>query len=236
VIAALELRVTLAQRRLFILNTLVPLALVLPIGIGGAPRIHAAVVFTLIFTFFGVFGQAIPLARDAERGLVARYLLTGVSPYAYFTQRVAAHAAIDLVQLTPALLIIGLVYGTGPRALITLAGAALLALVAANSLGAIIAATARSIAEAALFASIVALFALHAAGVFRSPVPGSTADLLRSAVPFASLHRAMQTALGSPTPAPVGWAAALTSTLAIGAVVLLFAPRLAGALSRARMG
>lgn len=233
-IAALELRIAFAQRRLFMLNTVVPLALVLPIGIGGAPRVHAAVVFTLIFAFFGVFGQAIPLARDAERGLTARYVLAGISPHAFFAQRIAAHAALDLFQLAPALLVIAFVYGAAAPDIAALAGAALLALIAANAIGVVIAAAARSIAEAALFASITALFALHAAGVFRSPVPGSFADQLRSAVPFSKLHQAMQGAVGSPGAAPSSWMAAGTSTLAICALVLLLAPRLAGALTRAR--
>jgi hypothetical protein len=235
-IAALELRVALAQRRLFLLNTIVPLALVLPIGLGGAPRVHAAVVFTLIFTFFGVFGQAIPLARDAERGLTARYFLAGVSPHTFFAQRIAAHAAVDLMQLTPPLLVIAIVYQVAAPAMAALAAAALLALVAANAVGALIAAAARSIAEAALFASVSALFALHAAGVFRSTVPGSTAHHLQTAVPFTRLHEAMQTAVGTPASAPVSLAAAAVSTLAIFALVLLFAPRLAGALTRARIG
>lgn len=233
-IAALELRVALAQRRLFILNTVVPLTLVLPIGIGGAPRVHAAVVFTLIFTFFGVFGQAIPLARDAERGLTTRYFLAGVSPHMLFVQRIAAHAALDLAQLAPALLALAILYQAAATAMGALTAAALLALVAANSLGVLIAAAARSIAEAALFASIIALFALHAAGVFRSPVPGSTADHVRTAVPFTALHQAVQTAVGSPAGAPVSWTAACASTLAVVALVLLFAPRLAAAFTRAR--
>jgi hypothetical protein len=233
-IAALEIRVALAQRRLFMLNTMVPLGLVLPIGIGGAPRVHAAVVFTLIFTFFGVFGQAIPLARDAERGLTARYLLAGVSPHAFFAQRIAAHAALDLAQLAPALLVIAIVYRAAGPDIAALAGAALLALVAANAIGVLIAAAARSIAEAALFASITALFALHAAGVFRSPAPGSFAGNLSSAVPFTRLHEATQAALGTPGAAPSSWTAAWASTLAICALVLLVAPRLAGALARAR--
>jgi ABC-2 type transport system permease protein len=236
VIAELEIRVALAQRRLFVLNTLVPLALVVPIGIGGAPRVHAAVVFTLIFAFFGVFGQAIPLARDAERGLTARFVLAGVSPHAFFAQRIAAHAGIDFIQLTPALLVIAIVYNATASDIAALAGAALLALVAANAIGILIAAAARSIAEAALFASITALFALHAAGVFRSPAPGSFADQLRSAVPFSRLHQAMQGAVGSPGAAPPDWLAAGTSTVAICALVLLLAPLLAGALTRARAG
>lgn len=233
-IAALEIRVALAQRRLFVLNTIVPLALVLPIGLGGAPRVHAAVVFTLIFTFFGVFGQAIPLARDAERGLTARYLLAGIPPRAFFAQRIAAHSALDFIQLAPALLVIAVVYRPAATDIAALAAAALLALLAANAIGVIIAAIARSIAEAALFASITALFALHAAGVFRSPAPGSFADHVSSAVPFTRLHQATQAAVGSVGAVPSGWMGAVASVLAVCALVVLCAPPLARALTRAR--
>lgn len=235
-IAVLEFRVALAQRRLFILNTIVPLALVLPIALGGAPRFHAAVVFTLLVTFFGVFGQAIPLARDAERGLTARFFLAGVSPRGFFGERIAAHALLDGVQLAPALLVIALSYQAGGRAFAGLVAAALLALVTANAIGVLIASMARSIAEAALFSSIVALFGLHAAGVFRAPVPGSFADQVRAAVPFARLHQTMQGVLGVNVTPPTSWLTAVVGAAALVALVVLFAPRLAGALTRARPG
>lgn len=236
VIAALELRVAVAQRRLFVLNTVIPLALVGPIAIGGAPRVHAAVVFTLIIAFFGVFGQAIPLARDAERGLTARFLLAGVSPHTFVGQRIAAHAALDIVQLTPALLVIAIAYHVDAGTLAALAGATLLALVAGNALGVLIAALARSIAEAALFSAVIALFMLHAAGVFRAPVPGSVAEQVRAVIPFTGLHHAMQNALGHPAAIAQSWTATVAATAGVVAAVLLLAPLLTRSLTRARAG
>ena len=75
---SLEWRAALAARRLFALNTGVPFALVAAVALGGAPRVHAAMVYTLLIAFFGTFGGAIPLVRDAESGLFGRLVLAGV--------------------------------------------------------------------------------------------------------------------------------------------------------------
>lgn len=234
-IAAFELRLALAQRRLFGLNMLVPLALVLPITLSAAPRAHAAVVFTMLFTFFGVFGQAIPLARDAERGLTARYFLAGMSSHAFFLQRIAAHAVIDLVQLVPAILAITIASGATISATAGLAAATALALVAANTIGVLIATLARSIAEAALFASMTALLALHGSGVFRTPAAGSVAEGLQAVSPLARMHHALQAATGSGQIASAAdWFAPLAGTAIGFGLILVLAPLLARPLTRVR--
>jgi ABC-2 type transport system permease protein len=230
----LELRGALANRRLFALNTIVPLAIVGPVAAGAAPPAHAAMVFTLLFTFFGTFGQAIPLARDAETGLIARLLLTGMPPRAFFLQRVAAHAIIDWVQLAPALLIIAVAYGVPATGVPALGLATLLALVAANALGACLAAAARSIAEAALFSAVTALLALHAAGVFRTPADGSLAAHVQSVLPFAGLHSVMSAAT-RPSVAPgaaTDWLAFVTGVVALLGVMTLAATWLSRAMTR----
>lgn len=234
ILAGSELRLALAQRRLFILNTLVPLALVLPIALSAAPRAHAAVVFTMLFTFFGVFGQAIPLARDAERGLTGRYFLAGMSAHSFFVQRIAVHALIDFVQLAPTLVAIVLAYGGTGAAAGRLVAATVLALVLANSIGALIATVTHSIAEAALFASMTALLALHAAGVFRTPAAGSVAEAMQHVSPLAGLHQAMQEATSGRLATATDWSGAAAGALIAFGVVLLLAPLLARAIVRVR--
>jgi hypothetical protein len=236
-IAVFEARLALAQRRLFVLNTLVPLALVLPIALGAAPRAHAAVVFTTLFTFFGVFGQAIPLARDAERGLTARYFLAGMSPSSYFLQRVAAHTLIDLIQLAPALLVIAFAFAGGAAGALLggLAAATVLALLAANAIGAVVAAVARSIAEAALFASITALFALHASAVFRTPAQGSVSAMVPGLSPLARLHQTLQAVAGSGRlPTTADWTGAVTGTVLVLGLMVALATLLAQQFQRVR--
>lgn len=183
----LEWRRALNRRRLFVLNIIVPLSLVLPVVAGAAPPQHAAVVYAVLFVFFGMFGSAIPLLRDAERGMVRRLSLLPAPPGPMLTGRVVAGATIDALQLLPAALLIVIAGGPGrlaPWLLVVLPAT----LVFAGMLGTWIAAIARSVAEGALFAAVSALLLLHASGVFRTPLPGTIGDAIEKAAPFRALH------------------------------------------------
>lgn len=179
------------RRRVAVLSTVVPLLLVGAVALGGAPAPHATLVFTVLFTFFGTFGAAVPWARDAERGWLRRLALAGIPLPSLAAQRLVAWAAVDLIELAPTLLLLVVVYGAdaGDAARLLVAVAA--GLLAANALGLLVAAVARSLAETALLASVAALLLLHAAGVFRVPAPGSPAAALARAVPFAYMHGAI---------------------------------------------
>lgn len=75
VVAHLEWQLARRRVRLFVLNVAVPLILVVPVALSGAPRAHAAAVYTVLFTLFGTFGSAIPLVRDGESGIFTRVAL-----------------------------------------------------------------------------------------------------------------------------------------------------------------
>jgi hypothetical protein len=196
----LEWQVALRRRRLFVLNLAIPLLLVVPIALSGAPAMHAAAVYTVLFTLFATFGSAIPLIRDGEDGLLSRFLLAGIGPRAFLLQRTTAQAVLDTVQLAPPLLVI-VAAAPGPwtqsvallpPALVVL----FLALLLANVLGTCVAALSRSVAEGALFAAVSALLLLHGAGVFRTPLPGSPGALAADLIPFGALHRMLLRAAG----------------------------------------
>jgi hypothetical protein len=222
----LEWQVALRRRRLFVLNLAIPLLLVVPIALSGAPAVHAAAVYTVLFTLFATFGSAIPLIRDGEDGLLSRFALAGIAPRAFLLQRVAAQAVLDTVQLALPLLVV-VVAAPGPwtdgaallpRALLVL----FLALLLANVLGACVAALARSVAEGALFAAVSALLLLHGAGTFRTPAPGSPAALAAELVPFSGLHRTMLEAAGGGA-GTVGFAGLAVGAPVAVALLLLFA-------------
>ena len=59
VVWGLEWRIAVTRRRLLVLNTLVPLLLVVPVATGAAPAVHAAAVYTVLFAIFSTFGSAI---------------------------------------------------------------------------------------------------------------------------------------------------------------------------------
>jgi hypothetical protein len=187
----LEWRIALKRRRLFVLNVLVPLLLVTSIAVGGAPAVHAAAVYAVLFTIFGTFGSAIPLVRDAGSGLAGRVLRGGVPASTYLLQRTAAGATIDIIQLAPALAVASVGAGATPRgfavALAALAGTVWVA----SLLGCLVAGLTRSLAEAALFSAVGTLLLLHASGVFRTPMPGTIGALVEAVAPFRALHEAL---------------------------------------------
>lgn len=228
VVWRLEGRLALRRRRVFALNLLVPLALVAAVAVGGAPAPHAAAVYAVLFTFFGVFGSAIPFVRDAERGLLGRVVLTGISLPRLAVGRTLAGAAVDLLQLLPSLLLLGVLAGAGATSLAWLCALTLLTLLWANALGIWVASLARSIAEAALFGAVASLLLLHGAGVFRTPLPGSAAAGVEGLLPPSHLHQALLETIGRGAVAlpPQALLAALLGSLAALAVTAAAAPAL----------
>jgi hypothetical protein len=191
-----ELQLAARRRRVAIISMIVPLFLVAAVALGGAPPPHAALVFSVLFTFFGTFGAAVPWARDNERGWLERLELAGASRTALVTQRWLSGTLIDVIELLPSWLMIVVVYRSSAGEALGLLGAIAVALLAANALGILVASLARSIAETALLASVAAMTLLHAGGVFRSPAAGTFADALQRFIPFHYLLLAIQDAVG----------------------------------------
>ena len=188
------------RRRLLLFNILIPLTFVASIAFSSAPAVHAAAVFTVLFTLFGTFGSSIPLIRDGESGLLRRYVLTGVHPGGLVLQRVFAAATLDLIELAPSVLVIVVARGSSASQVALVVPAMILALVAANALGALTAALAKSVAEGALFSAVAALLLLHWAGTFRSPLPGTWQATLETWNPFRPLHESLLAAAGTGGP------------------------------------
>lgn len=190
----------LRRRRLLAFNTLIPLVFVATIALSAAPAVHAAATFTVLFALFGTFGSSIPLIRDGESGLLRRYVLTGAHPGGLLLQHIFATATLDLIQLAPSVLVIVVAKGSSaPQAAMVLPAMAL-GLVAANALGALTAALAKSVAEGALFSAMAALLLLHWAGTFRTPVPGTWQATLEAWNPFRPLHESLLAAAGAGGP------------------------------------
>ena len=194
----MEWRLAARRPRVMVLSVLVPLFLVAAVAIGRAPTPHAALVYVVLFTFFGTFGAGIPWARDSERGLIHRLLLTGYGAPRAILERWAASALLDLLQLMPSLALIALWYRADAGEVVRLVGWVAVGLFAANALGILVAAVARSLAETALLSSVAALLLLHAAGVFRTPESGTAAATLQRMVPFHYMYDAVRDAVGAP--------------------------------------
>ncbi len=228
----IEWRIATARRRLFVLNVVVPLFLVLPVAMGAAPAVHAAAVYVVLFAIFSTFGSAIPLVRDGQSGLSGRVLRAGVAPVSYFLQRTAAGAALDVLQLGPALAVAAVAAGAGRRAFLVAFVALAATLWVANLMGVLVAAATRSLAEAALFAAVSTLLLLHVSGVFRTPVPGSFGAAVESVAPFRALHEALLS-MSMITPVRGGVALGVWCVV-MAAVTGVLAGRMTGALGVSR--
>lgn len=193
----LELLAAQRRARVLIISIAVPLGLVAAVAFGNAPAPHAALVYTVLFTFFGTFGAAIPWARDAERGLIHRLVLAGVPLPWLAAQRIAAGALIDLIELAPSAAVLCVLERATPSQAGLLFGTLAIALLAANTLGVLVAALARSIAETALLAAVSALLLLHYSSVFRTPAAGSFYEAVQQVLPFHYMHRAIGAVLGN---------------------------------------
>ncbi len=204
-VAKVELRLAFRRRRVFVLNTVIPLLLVLPLALGAAPPYHAAAVYAVLFVLFGVMGTAIPFLRDSEADLLRRVAMCGQPPARLLAERGAAGVAIDALQLLPALVLVLALGGSPGAAWAFLPVALVMALAAAAVVGTWIAALARSLAEGALLAAVTTLFLLHGSGVFRRPVPGGWGERIEALLPFAPLHRGLQGAAFGESGIVPGW-------------------------------
>ncbi|MEN8145145.1 MAG: ABC transporter permease [Gemmatimonadota bacterium] len=212
----LQWTVALRRRRLLLWNLFVPALLLVPVALSGAAAAHKTVVYTLFIAFFGAYGSCIPHIRDADSGWSEKVLLTGYGVRPWLVERLLASAVLDWVQLLPvSLVLVWLASGRPADAAAVLAALAT-ALLFANLLGTVVAAVVRSLAEAALGCAIVCLTALHLAGVFRTPEPGTWADTAARLSPFRPLLEAWRKGAAA---GPGGWS---TPLLALAAAMVLF--------------
>ncbi len=230
----LQWRLAFTRKRVLILNVVIPLTVVLPVATEAVPAGPAAGIYAVLFAAFAMFGSALPLRWEGQRGMSARVVRSGVTPSSYLLQRIGAGAVLDTLQLIPALLLAAVAAGaTVPqvgRALIALAGTVWVC----GLIGSVIAAASRSITETALFAGAAVPLLAHMSGVFNTPEDGSLSSSFESASPFRALHEALlEMTTGA---APGGGLGLLLWVLLLPVPVSLLGPWILGALSRTTRG
>lgn len=184
----LRWRVALRRRRLLAWNVLIPLVLLVPVVTSGAAASHRAVVVAVFVAFFGAYGSCIPLIRDGMSGWAEKVVLTGYGGGRWLLERTAASIAIDALQLLPVTLLLLWLLGASTTAAVLVLAATAVGLAFANLLGVLVGAAVRALGEAALGCAVISLFALHAAGVFRTPAPGSAWRVVEAWSPLRPVH------------------------------------------------
>jgi len=183
------------RRRALVIKLAFPLLVAIPLVLGGAPPIYAAMGITLLAAIIGALGAAAVLSRERQSGLTLRYRTLPVNPGRLLIERLGTSAAIDFIQLTPVLLLIGL---RRPSQLVwwpalVLGTAAVLFI--GNLLGAFASTLSDSPGEVMLYVVVPLLPLLYLSGVF-TPLTQPVLLLISRLLPFGYLHEALLGALG----------------------------------------
>ncbi|HEX3604766.1 MAG TPA: ABC transporter permease [Candidatus Dormibacteraeota bacterium] len=191
-----EWLVTLSHPRALIMRVAVPLLLAVPLVAGGAPTFWAAMLLSVLVAMVGAVGSGITLARARASGHLARLAITPGAAWSTVGAWVLAAAAVDLMQLTPALGVAALGGGGGWAAAGALLLCAAAALLVANVLGCALAMLAGGAAEVLLDVSVVLAPLLFLGGLFTGvPRTGWRWPVARID-PFSHLHSSLIGALG----------------------------------------
>lgn len=199
----LECRAALAGPRAVGVRLGGTLLLGLPFAVVDLPVRAAAGGLAALVLFVGLFGATVAQVRRREDGRADRLRLLPQPRWLLAADGCLAGAAVDLLQVALPLALYlavrapGLGSGLGPLLgqWLALTGLAAAALVALNALGALLAAAARSGAEAHLFGALGSGFVALGSGLV--PVPGRLEGLVGVAAawsPVGSLAGALEAA------------------------------------------
>lgn len=210
-----ELLEDLSSRRSLALKFLIPAALLLPVAI--LPQIPLdikTIIMGASVLFIGVFGSAIGLLRIRESGMGERLAALPIPPRDMALQYILANSLSDGAQL--AVPLAAFVFFSGAEvALLPLLASFAMMLIAANSIGAIVAAFSGSAAEGHLL-SMIALVAVGIPSAMARGISG----------PIISPQQALSITLGGSGPALPDLILPLIACALLLAIPLAFSRRL----------
>ena len=99
-----------SKRFALLIKMLYPVAIIGPVAASDIPARYAAAVVGIVAIMAGTFGAGESLTSDLNDGILARVALTPLSPYRLVFEVLAVSAALDFLQLLPALLVVYLLH------------------------------------------------------------------------------------------------------------------------------
>jgi ABC-2 type transport system permease protein len=187
------------KRFALVIKVLYPLALIVPVAASGIPPQYAAAVVGIVAIMAGTFGAGESLTSDLNDGILARLALTPLSPYRLVFEILAVNAALDFLQLLPALLVVFILHPVSLVWVCAATFAVFATLVAANCIGVFIANFTSSPADVLLYATAILFPLIYVSGFFRNQSPTGLLATLRDLVPFAYANDALKTVFGLAT-------------------------------------
>jgi len=182
------------RRRALVIKLAFPLVFGIPLVIA-APPLYAAVSLTMLIAIIGALGAGAVLTRERSSGLTLRYRTLPVTPGRLLIERLSTSAVIDLMQVTPVLLLIALrrpsEFAWWPALLLGTAAVLLIG----NLMGAVASTLSDAPGEVMLYVFIPLLPLLYLSGVF-TPLTQPALLVVSRLLPFSYLHESLLAALG----------------------------------------
>jgi ABC-type multidrug transport system permease subunit len=182
------------RRRALAIKLAFPLLVGVPL-VSAAPPIYAALSLTMLIAIIGALGAGAVLTRERESGLTLRYRTLPVTPGRLLIERLSTSAIIDLLQVTPVLVLVALrhpgQFAWWPALLLSTAAVLLLG----NLMGAVASTFSDSPGEVMLYVFIPLLPLLFLSGVF-TPLAHPVLLAISRLLPFSYLHESLLGALG----------------------------------------
>lgn len=182
------------RRRALVIKLAFPLVFGIPLVIAAPPR-YAAITLTMLIAIIGALGAGAVLTRERQSGLTLRYRTLPVTPGRLLIERLTTSTVIDLLQVTPLLVLIAVRYPTQfawwPALVLSTAAVLLIG----NLMGAVASTFSDSPGEVMLYVFIVLLPLLYLSGVF-APLTEPVLLAVSRLLPFSYLHESLAAALG----------------------------------------
>jgi ABC-2 type transport system permease protein len=187
------------KRFALVIKMVYPLAIIAPVAASGIPPQYAAAVVGIVAIMAGTFGAGESITSDLNDGILARLALTPLSPYRLVFEILTVNAALDFLQLLPALLVVFVLHPVSLVWVCAATFAVFATLVAANCIGVFIATFTSSPADVLLYATAILFPLIYVSGFFRNQNPTGLLATLRDFVPFAYANDALKTVFGLAT-------------------------------------
>ena len=182
------------RRRALIVKLAFPLLVGIPL-VTAAPPFYAALSLTMLIAIIGTLGAGAVLTRERQSGLNLRYRTLPVTPGRLLIERLSTNAFIDLLQVTPVLLLVALrhpsQFAWWPALLFSTAAVLLIG----NLMGAVASTLSDSPGEVMLYVFLPLLPLLYLSGVF-TQISNPALLVISRLLPFSYLHESVLGALG----------------------------------------
>jgi hypothetical protein len=218
-----ELLVDFKDKKPFLMKFILPMILLSPLMVFPIPLNVKAIILTIFILFTGTLGSSVKLSRLRESGMMEKLAVMPLSPPSFLANYIFANSLFDGLQLIVPTVLIILSSLSNYTAVFWIALTYISVILAANSIGILVALLANSSAEVHLYSTLTVLIMGALSVPFSSSINSFT-GYIGNVLPFHLFYNSLLYGWGILTPKFLIIAPLTASVFLI--LVLLLSPRL----------